>query len=84
MWKGYLEGETKNEEIAKMVPKDYVYLHTSGHATEDAICGICNIVGAKTIIPIHSERTDRFEVLKGEGRISGEVRRVENGTGVII
>ena len=84
IWKGYLEGKTKDEKIVKLVPNDYVPLHTSGHATEEAICGICNIVGAKIVIPIHSERTDRFEVLKGEGRISGEVRRLENGTGVII
>ena len=80
LWKGYLEGKTKDDEIAKIVPDDYIYLHTSGHATEEAICRICDIVGAPLIIPIHSERTDRFEELKMDGRITGEVMRLENGT----
>ena len=81
-WSGYLEGRTRDEEIARIVPDDRISLHTSGHATEEAICEICRMVGAPIILPIHSERADRFEDLKTEGRITGEVRRLENGVGV--
>jgi len=82
MWKGYLDGENYNDKIADIVPDDYKYLHTSGHATEEAICKVCGIVGAPLIMPIHSERTDRFEELKKQGSIAGEVRRLGSGKSV--
>lgn len=79
MWKGYLEGKTKDQSISGIVPEDYYYLHTSGHATEEAICAVCGIVNATMIIPIHSERTDRFEELKKEGKITGKIKRLDSG-----
>jgi ribonuclease J len=82
LWKGYLEGNTQDKEIADMVPSDYKYMHTSGHATEDAICMLCEIVGNPPVFPIHSENTDRFEVLKKEKKINSEVRQLESGKSV--
>lgn len=83
-WNGYLTGETKDPRITNIVPDDYKYLHTSGHATEETICAVCGMVGAATIIPIHSERTDKFEELAAEGKISGKIKRLHCGESVNI
>jgi len=63
-WLGYLQGATMNESIAKIVPKDYYYLHTSGHATADGITEVCNIIKPDLIIPIHGEDSHDFDKLK--------------------
>jgi ribonuclease J len=68
-WKGYLEGEHKNEDLAKLVPPDYEYLHTSGHATEEAIVKLCEIVKPDVIFPIHSENPGRFKTLIKESKV---------------
>ena len=75
MWKGYLAGDTKIDSIASIVPLNYVYLHTSGHATRDAIRKVCETVNPKTIIPIHGKAPREFEKLG----LSGEVKILENG-----
>lgn len=49
--------------MAKFVPKDYYYLHTSGHATAEGITQICNIVKPEIIIPIHGENSRDFDKL---------------------
>ena len=63
LWKGYLDGEAKSESICAAVPPDYVYLHTSGHATSEAIKNVCETVQPKTIIPIHGENPKNIEKL---------------------
>jgi len=63
MWKGYLEGDAKSETICATVPPDYVYLHTSGHASSDAIKKVCDTVKPTTIIPIHGENPQNIEKL---------------------
>ena len=83
LWKGYLEGETLNNDIFDFIPKDiqgnpvYKYLHTGGHASEEAILSVCRITNPEIIIPIHSENPGRFEELKEEnkGIIAGEIKR---------
>lgn len=62
-WLGYIEGKTADESIASFVPKNYYYLHTSGHATPDGIKDVCNIVKPKVIIPIHGENSHDFDKL---------------------
>ena len=62
-WQGYIQGDTADESIAKFVPKDYYYLHTSGHATAEGITQICNIVKPEVIIPIHGENSRHFDKL---------------------
>jgi len=63
MWNGYLDGNAKIENICDFVPPDYVYLHTSGHATSEAIKKVCDTVQPKTIIPIHGENPKNIEKL---------------------
>ncbi|MCL2663741.1 MAG: MBL fold metallo-hydrolase [Oscillospiraceae bacterium] len=85
MWEGYLKDNTRNNEIYDFIPKDskgipaYKYLHTSGHAYEESIISLCMITKPDIIFPIHSEAPGRFEELEREGKISGEVKRLESG-----
>ena len=62
-WLGYLQGKTADENIVKFVPKEYYYLHSSGHATAKGITEFCNIVKPKVIIPIHGENSHDFDKL---------------------
>lgn len=62
-WLGYLQGKTADENIVKFVPKEYYYLHSSGHATAKGITEVCNIVKPKVIIPIHGENSHDFDKL---------------------
>ena len=81
MWKGYLKPETLGKDIYDFIPKDaqgelsYEYFYTGGHATEEAIIEMCEIVRPDTIFPIHSEKSDRFEALKSDS-IKCKVRRL--------
>lgn len=68
-WLGYLQGKTADEDIVKFVPKEYYYLHTSGHATAKGITQVCNIVKPKVIIPIHGENSHNFDKLNLPYRI---------------
>lgn len=67
-WEGYIDEKNKDnknyERIREFVPKDYIYLHTSGHADRDAIEKVCNTVKPKILIPIHGENPKDFEKVK--------------------
>ena len=63
-WKGYLEGKNRNEELIKAMPKEYRYLHTSGHATKSTLIDTCNLLKPGVIIPIHKEKSSSFNKLK--------------------
>ena len=61
-WEGYLDEQFEQyEHLQKFVPKDYIYLHTSGHADFETIKSICEVVKPKIIIPIHSENPSEFK-----------------------
>jgi ribonuclease J len=83
MWDGYIEEEHRDDEIYDFIPRDkngelsYVYLHTSGHAYEEAIIEVCEITNPDIILPIHSENPGRFADIKVEhpNEIHGEIRR---------
>jgi len=83
LWDGYLDEEFRDPKIFNYVPKDehgepkVVHLHTSGHAYEEDILKLCDIIKPKVIFPIHSENPGRFEELKEEhpNIIRGEIRR---------
>jgi len=86
LWDGYLEEgkpyanpdyiEFRNRAIengSKFIP-----LHTSGHAYEEAIIDLCNIIRPDTILPIHSEEPGRFEELRQSDDIKqGVVKRFQ-------
>ena len=86
MWEGYLEKDKPfaDKRIIKFIDKAksngsiILPLHTSGHADEETILKICEITKPDIILPIHSERSDRFEELKTERKIAGRIKRMEH------
>lgn len=77
MWSGYLDkahpalDEYKSKFINNALKSGcrIVNLHTSGHASIDTIKKVCEITGAKNIIPIHSETPDMIKKLGVSGNI---------------
>lgn len=67
MWHGYIGDDVKHrkqEYIDFMSGYEYKELHTSGHATPEAIAEVCKTVSPKQyIIPIHSEAPARMSFL---------------------
>lgn len=62
-WLGYLKGENKDHKrIQNFVPHDFEYLHTSGHATPNAIKDIIELTDPNVVIPIHTE--DKKKILE--------------------
>ena len=60
-WLGYLKGENKDyKRIQDFTPNNFEYLHTSGHATPEAIKQIIDITTPKVVIPIHTEGKERI------------------------
>ena len=66
MWNGYLDEENKDEYeyIQEFVPKDHIYLHTSGHADFNTIKKVCMTVNPKKIIPIHGNNPEAFTKMR--------------------
>ena len=83
-WKGYIKGNKRNKDLVKAMPKNYEYLHTSGHATERTLIDTCNLVKPGVIIPIHKEESATFDKLKLPYRVEplsdGQLFDVTNGT----
>ena len=65
MWDGYLSGKKKNQKLVDLLKeRDWVPLHTSGHATADDLREVGETVNPrKGIIPIHSEAPEKFSEL---------------------
>ena len=62
-WLGYLKGNNEDyKRIQEMVPNDYIYLHTSGHADKEAMKNLNDVVNPDNTIIIH---TDNGELGKG-------------------
>ncbi|MGL4942243.1 MAG: MBL fold metallo-hydrolase [Thermoguttaceae bacterium] len=60
MWEGYKNDEVKYPAIVAMTKKyDFESLHTSGHATPEAIRMVCDAVKPKKILPIHGENVTK-------------------------
>ena len=61
-WLGYLKGENKDyKRIQDFLPKKFEYLHTSGHATPEAIEELKDVTNPKYVIPIHTEKKDKMK-----------------------
>jgi ribonuclease J len=63
MWHGYLHGGAKNSQLAKIVESTgtrHIKLHTSGHATVEALEKVISLTNPDMIIPIHSEKPERM------------------------
>ncbi len=64
-WEGYLKPEFEEyKTLQELVPKDCIFLHTSGHADIDAIKKVCETVSPEVIIPIHSEAPEVFDNMR--------------------
>ena len=64
-WEGYLDKDFKEyKHLQDFVPKDYIYLHTSGHADFESIKRVCQVVSPKLLIPIHGEKPEIFEEMR--------------------
>ena len=63
-WLGYINNENEEyKKIREFVPKNYKYLHTSGHATPEAIKEVIDIVSPKYVISIHTEEKEKIKEL---------------------
>lgn len=77
MWSGYLDkshpafDEYKSDFVDCALNNGcrMVHLHTSGHASIEEIKKVCEITGAKTIIPIHSEKPEKLNEIGISGNI---------------
>ena len=64
-WEGYLNPKfTLYKHMQEFVPKEHIYLHTSGHADYMSIKNVCETVKPKIIIPIHGENPEAFEEMR--------------------
>lgn len=69
-WLGYLKGKNPDyKRIQNFTPDDFEYLHTSGHATPEAIKNIIEITTPKVVIPIHTEEKDKIKELTNKAII---------------
>ena len=62
MWDGYLEDKTANTKLVSLLNgREYTKLHTSGHAPIEELQRIMTVLRPrKGIIPIHTEKPDKF------------------------
>ncbi|MBT9146990.1 MAG: Ribonuclease J [Syntrophomonadaceae bacterium] len=66
-WKGYLQpehairgtGEIAAFQTDEMI--NFVYAHTSGHATVDALKHFAEAISPKRLIPVHTEYPEKFK-----------------------
>ena len=69
MWHGYLDkenGEDRETLREFFGNREIVELHTSGHATKEAIKKLIDITSPNYVIPIHTEAKERFKELAGD------------------
>jgi ribonuclease J len=71
MWSGYLEGKTANANIVEFLkPYEFISLHTSGHATTEALRKLYETVKPTyELIPLHTEAPEAFREIIPGGKI---------------
>ena len=64
MWDGYINrDDTKNEEYVKLQERftNVIQLHTSGHATINALRNVCELTNPRlAILPVHRDKGTDF------------------------
>jgi len=65
MWTGYLRDGSggRLEQRIRQAGLDFAVLHTSGHASVKDLRRLSEAVRPATLVPMHSESTDRFDEL---------------------
>ena len=69
MWHGYLDKENGNDRETLrdfFGNREIIELHTSGHATKDAIKKLIDITSPNYVIPIHTEAKEKFREIAGD------------------
>lgn len=69
MWHGYLDKENgDNRETLRNFfgNREIIELHTSGHATKEAIKMLIDITSPNYVIPIHTEAKEKFIEIAGD------------------
>jgi len=65
------EGETEEETVKRWIEHfglSYHQIHASGHAPLDGVKRLVSDVGAKTVVPVHTEHPELFRKF-GAGRV---------------
>ena len=69
MWHGYLDKENGDgrETLRDFFgDREIIELHTSGHATKEAIKKLIDITNPNYVIPIHTESKEKFREIAGD------------------
>ena len=69
MWHGYLDKENGDdrETLREFFGnREIIELHTSGHATKEAIKKLIDITSPNYVIPIHTEAKEKFSEIAGD------------------
>lgn len=69
MWHGYLDkknGDDRETLRDFFGNREIIELHTSGHATKEAIKKLIDITSSDYVIPIHTETKEKFREIAGD------------------
>lgn len=83
-WEGYIRDRKKASAFWDFVHANNLkleYIHTSGHATVSILQQLVNALKPERIIPIHTEKPERFKEYFGEGVMvvnDGQVIEIQN------
>lgn len=69
MWHGYLDKENGDDRETLrdfFGNREIIELHTSGHATKEAIKKLIDITNPNYVIPIHTESKEKFREIAGD------------------
>ena len=69
MWHGYLDKENGDDRETLrdfFGNREIIELHTSGHATKEAIKKLIDITSPNYVIPIHTEAKEKFREIAGD------------------
>ena len=69
MWHGYLDKENSDDRETLrdfFGNREIIELHTSGHATKEAIKKLIDITSPNYVIPIHTEAKEKFREIAGD------------------
>lgn len=79
-WEGYLKGEHADQATIDFIGDHRMEkVHTSGHAYVETIGKLIHLTEPKTIIPMHTECTDRFSKVPAFAAYKDRVQVLKDG-----
>lgn len=80
LWSGYLHGDKKDPGIVDFIgDKNYIQLHTSGHAYVETLIKLIEQVEPKNIIPMHTELADSMVKLPAFDFCKDRIKVLQDG-----